>query len=739
MRHLRAAIGPTLLFVLVTGFYWKLLTRQYTWMDQPDMAHQVLPWYQFQAKSWQNGEFPLWDPHVWGGQPLLGQMQPGAAYPLNWPLFLLPLKDGHINQLWLRLYFILNHVLAAWFCYWLCLDLGRSRWAAMLGGLGFALSGMVGALGWPQMLNGAIWAPLPVLFFLRAQRGRQPVLNASLAGAILGLSFLAGHHQIPTFLAWMMAGLWIHELWRRRLAALRPMLACLLFAGLVSAFQILPALEYGIHSIRWVGSQNAIFWGQYVPYAVHEQPAHSLFPLGLLGLVLPNLSPHETFVGLGLLALAVAGITYCFQQLEVRLLGCIGLGGVVVALGGFSVFHGIAYLVLPLMEKARTPAMALVLVQFAVAVLAAYGLDALRTRPPERWWAPAFALLGVLPWPALALLSAVRPEQSREYERIAVAALVALAIAALLHGLRVRQVTAPTATALAVLLVLFELGSVMTSNFRHREDPGGYLSVLEQNRDLAGYLRGLAEPVRLEVDTDAVPYNFGDWEGIDQFRAYLGGMTTNVAPLEQERLRGGDLAVRLFALNYFLGKAPSRDGQVEVMRAQSGLRLYRNGQAFPRAWLVHRAQTVPAPDLTARLAGVDLRHEVVLPAGAPALEQCDGDAPVRLLRRGNTHVLLETNAACRAMMILSETNSPGWVARVDGQEAAVHNAYGVLRGVVVEAGTHQVEFVYRPRSAYWGALLSFSGGLGILALWLRGRRTVTQSPDGEPEASQPAG
>lgn len=244
------------------------------------------------------------------------------------------------------------------------------------------------------------------------------------------------------------------------------------------------------------------------------------------------------------------------------------------------------------MEKARTPAMALVLVQFGIAVLAAYGLDALRTRLPERWWAPAFAVLGVIPWPVLAFLSAVRPEQSREYERIAVAALVALAIAALLHGRRSLHVTAPAGAALVFLLVLFELGTVMTSNFRHREDPGGYLSVLEQNRDLAKYLHGLSEPVRLEVDTDAVPYNIGDWDGIDQFRSYLGGMTTNVAPLELDRLRGGDLAVRLFALNYFLGKAPNREGQVEVMKAESGLRLYRNPQAFPRAWLVHRAQRV---------------------------------------------------------------------------------------------------------------------------------------------------
>jgi hypothetical protein len=121
-----------------------------------------------------------------------------------------------------------------------------------------------------------------------------------------------------------------------------------LFTVLVGALQTLPAYEYGTRSIRWVGSQNAVFWGQYVPYSVHQQPVHSLFPLGVLGLVLPNLSPHDTFVGLAVLTLGLVGLAACFEAVEVRLLGAIGAGGLLLALGGFSVFHGLAYLVVPM-------------------------------------------------------------------------------------------------------------------------------------------------------------------------------------------------------------------------------------------------------------------------------------------------------------------------------------------------------------------------------------------------------
>ncbi len=84
------------ILVLVVFFFWKLsLSQQFTFADNPDLAYQVLPWYEVQAQAWHEGVFPMWDPYHWAGQSLLGQMQPGGAFPLNWPLFLAPLKNGH--------------------------------------------------------------------------------------------------------------------------------------------------------------------------------------------------------------------------------------------------------------------------------------------------------------------------------------------------------------------------------------------------------------------------------------------------------------------------------------------------------------------------------------------------------------------------------------------------------------------------------------------------------------------
>ena len=91
--------------------------------------------------------------------------------------------------------------MAALFCYALCRDLKRSRAASLLAGAAFSCGGLVGTVGWPQMLNGAVWTPLVVLFFLRSTRAEHRFTSAALCGTFLGISFLSGHHQVPVFLA----------------------------------------------------------------------------------------------------------------------------------------------------------------------------------------------------------------------------------------------------------------------------------------------------------------------------------------------------------------------------------------------------------------------------------------------------------------------------------------------------------------------------------------------------------
>jgi uncharacterized membrane protein YfhO len=63
--------------------------------------------------------------------------------------------------------------------------------------------------------------------------------------------------------------------------------------------------------------------------------------------------------------------------------------------------------------------------------------------------------------------------------------------------------------------------------------------------------------------------------------------------------------------------------------------------------------------------------------------------------------------------VLTDVQYPGWKATVDGKSADIERVDYLLRGVVVPAGTHTVEFSYEPASWRAGWILS---GLSLLAL-----------------------
>ncbi|MDW8354077.1 MAG: hypothetical protein RMK57_06050 [Bryobacterales bacterium] len=725
MRWRRWA-GPAILFLLTVGFFWKLvLTDQYTWLDSPDLTNQVLPWFQFQAGEWHKGRIPLWDPHLWAGQPLLGQAQPGTAYPLNWILFLMPLRNGWMRGIWLNWYFVLIHYMAALFCYWLCRDLGCSRAASIAAGVSFGFGGYIGTTDWPQMLNGAVWAPLVFLFLLRAVRGVRPASSAALSGCCLGLAWLSGHHQIPTFVSLAAVGAWLYVFLRRwppDWAAARRAIVFGVFAVLTSGLQTLPAYEYGKLAKRWVGAEEPKAWNEPVPYSVHA--TYSLKPVSLLGIVVPGMHRHaDPYTGVTALTLALLAVALAWRHATVRWFAAIAAGGLVFSLGANSIYHGILYALVPMVEKARNPSMAIFIFHFGIAVLTAWGIDQLRTTPdeaPVRRAARILALFGAFLLGVLLVLALA--QRLPGDDRAAVTALAALLLAALLFLWRCRGLPPTVFPALVIGLVLLELSNSTGYQWPHREEKNRnqYVKKLAEHADIAAFLRSQPFPFRVRVSDQEIPYNFGDWYGLDQMGGYLASLSNNLLRLPYDHPR----AWPLFAVTYTVAREGG-PGQEEVYRSPSGLRVFKNANAYPRVWTVHSVRSVAnAAEIRAILddASIDLRQTAFVLGQAPQLETCPGSDQVRLERREPNRVVLRAEMACRGMVVLSETYFPGWVARVDGRPARVYEAYAALRGVVVDRGRHEIVLEYRPRSVRIGALMSVAGVLGAVVLAWRDRR-----------------
>ena len=683
---MRTACALAFLLALTAGYFWKLtLSSEYTWLENPDQALQVRPWLDYQARELHAGRLPLWDPYQVGGQSLIGQVQPGLANPLNWILFAMPLTDGHIPLGVLHWYWVLIHWLSAAFCYWLCRDVGAGRWASLLGASILAFAGFMGHSATPQFLMSALWTPVVILFFARVFRGQRPVANSALCGAALGMAFLSGHHNIPIYLAVVMAGLWVWLLaarWRRRTAWGAAALFAVV-ALLVSAVQVLPAVEYGRQALRWAGAPEALHWKDRIPYSVHAE--YSLHARSIPGFVVPGLMVHANhFVGIVSVTLALAAIRLRWHAREVQLLAAVALGGLLLALGADTPLHRLAYAVFPMVEKARYPAMAIAICQVGVAALAALGLDAVRgadARLVRVWtWPAAFGISILAIYAALALL-----HRAPTAHPAWIVAVVALVFAGLLYGGYGGRALAPAALALFVVESL-----TVPQPIQRRDRPDSYLKLMAAQADIGAFLQSQPGWFRVELDEDAVPYNFGDWYGIEQFNGYVASMPERV-----HRILGHAPTPRMFGIRYRVARE-AKPGEIEVFRSGGGLAVWSNPAIGEPLWSEHPSA-------------------------------CGSPDHLRVASRIAGETVIEADMSCAGLVVTGDPWFYGWRAWVDGRRVPIREFEGVVRAVPVEAGRHRIEFRYRPGSVYWGAALSGLGfALAALAAWVKSRYRALQ-------------
>jgi hypothetical protein len=715
--------APLVLLALTIGVFWKLvLTRQYTWVDSPDNAFQVAPWLQAQAAAWHRGEWLLWDPFLAGGQSLIGQMQPGAVNPLNWLLFLMPLHHGFLGVATLNRYFVLIHFFAALAAYFLCRDLGRSRTASILAASAYAFAGYVGTTQWPQMISASLWAPLALLFTLRATRGQRPTGSALLSGFFLGVEWLAGHHQLPLFTTLAIAGIWIFQAARAKTGRLR-VERSVLFAGLVvmmiaaGALQTFPAYSYGQTAVRWVGASQALKFNEAVPYSVHDE--YSLQPWSVLGIFINGIfTSSNPFVGIVVFFLALSGIALARDQLPVRILAFIALGALLFALASYSLFGGILYAVVPMVDKARVPAMAMFIFELAVCPLAAFGLDALPNALESNWIRRATAAVGVIAallWIFVFAAAATKLPLTARLAQVAMAALTA----ALLYGLLVMMRSGVARSpAWLVVLMMIEIGPVATLDRQNIDTGWHFWPQIARDVDIAQFLKTRPGPFRVEVKEDDVPYNFGDWYGVETFLGYVASL-----PEPFTRVLGEPRARQLLGVEYYIAKTPSGPEQREILADQGGIKLFETSGALPRVRAVHEVTAISDPkQIPATLNAIDLaRAAFVVNEKPPVLENCSGDR-VSMAHAAAQSVDIDASMACRGMIILGNAYSKDWVARVDGQPAKIYAADSFITGVAVDGGQHRVELRYRPVSVYLGALLTTLAALMALGIWRASRQ-----------------
>jgi hypothetical protein len=699
----------------------------------------------------------LWTNLLYGGFPSLADPQFQLWYPINRWFALFP-------HTW-ECFTISAYVLASSFTYGYVYCLTQSRLAAVISGLVYGMGGFTMAhWGYSSILHATAWIPL-LIWALEQLRAKLSGFWLMVGSAAVACILLAGHPQIAFY------GLGLGAVYALVFGYTAPIgrwrcyrAACLMvvFAVGLTAIQLLPTLEFAQLSVR-----------AQMTFAEFANPAFSLPQL--VQLVFPHYNPPQanglgmmSYVGLLTPLFAIFGGVTAKHQGHARFWLCVALIGLCLALGNAIPLAQLTYH-LPIYNKFRAPVRNLLVVGFAMSVLAGFGVARLQRNDISSRLFRRGALLGLAI--VTVSLAMVLRWGLLTYPWYVIALPIGLWSIGfgLLIGCQRSRSPQQRQSLMLLLLCVMVLDLTSFSWLDHRY-PGGFnwlghrtiaakhrqylvpSAMVEKYKSRLRTTHQRMLPMRganatYQGSLEDIPPNTSLFWGVpsasgygplilsryDQLLAFdwLGAVPE---ALLSPRNRTLDILAVKYIFSRPLPDPPRSDTQRWQRQAaiSDSTVVYENRQVLPRTWLV--AETIPlspeqvlATIQTSRLPdGRVYEPEKMALVEDPQMRFKSASRQpaetMQILDMTDTRVRVQTQTTAPQFLVLSDVFYPGWVATIDGRRAEVVQTNYVLRGVAVPAGQHVIECRFEPCSFRWGAGITLAAFCGETYWLLRRQR-----------------
>ncbi|MGI8588913.1 MAG: hypothetical protein ACR2M0_14705 [Chloroflexia bacterium] len=346
------------------------------------------PWLGYTAARLHAGALPLWNPDNMLGAPFIGNMQSAVFYPFNWPAFVWPGGGALVLRAWFKLF---TAALGAYLLARQVLRVGPL--AASVAAICFAFGAFMTVWLLYPLTNAAVL--LPWLWLATALLVAAPSRRGVAALAMLvAFSLFAGHPETAYHIGLATGAFMLFSVLSRPAPSPEKARAVVAWAAayglgaLIAAVQLLPFGEYLSVSSALAGRSNANWEGFWLP--LHF--AWTMFSPDLFGNpahadwwapgITYNYNEVNSYIGvlpLLLVPLAFFGRDRAGRHVAIflALLALLAAGVVYHA----PIIYG-AFTSLPFLRTAANHRL-LLLVEFALGLLAALGVQHLISSPPR--------------------------------------------------------------------------------------------------------------------------------------------------------------------------------------------------------------------------------------------------------------------------------------------------------------------------------------------------------------------
>ncbi len=456
------------------------------------------------------------------------------------------------------------------------------------------------------------------------------------------------------------------------------------------------------------------------------------------------------YMGIIVIVFAAVGAWKCRKDVFVQFLVFLSLFAWILSFGrNFPILYDFFYYNVPFFNKFRAPSMVLALMNFAVPVLAGYGISAIIQMYKENQAESKKTSVYLIVFSFLFLLigliisgifkesyyDAMRASQSLRlpedfYDFIWNAMLsdwyinaFLLIIASLLtYMLAKNKLKLNTFLFAILILIVFDLWRVDKRPMEIAEQPLEKIAFPDD--DVYAFIKQDKSFYRIADFASASPnisvnYLMNNVNGYhaaklrvyqDMLDATSNGSTNNVA---------SPFMWNLLGVKYIISKEDV--GVPPIYKSQrTGTQVVYNPSYFPAAFFIDTLEIAKNVDILMHLRNKDFDSRKKAYLMKPLNKKIDLPSAMDsaiVVKYQNEDIVYKVNSSGNCFLLISEVYYPDWHAYLDGKEIPIYQTNYFMRGVIVPEGTHNLELKFYSKEFQTGKTLSLSSNI-LLALLL---------------------
>jgi len=459
------------------------------------------------------------------------------------------------------------------------------------------------------------------------------------------------------------------------------------------------------------------------------------------------------YLGIFVLALAILGGIERRKEPFVQFLVGVSIFGLFLSFGkNFSLIYDLFYYYVPYFNKFRAPAMALMIPQFTIPLLAGFGLASAiqwRSNLQESQKKMMYGLVGFfvlfliagLGYSAIGetgYLSDVAKSQNAGQLPLSiqkyiwsqmisdwfVTAFIGLLAAGTLLWFVLGKMEKNVFALIILVLLVTDLWRVA---YRAMEVTDKKTQTTFRTTDAIQFLQKDKSLYRIADFNAFDSPNASAYFGLQNVHGYHPAKLRvyqdllDVAGKGQGQVILNPFLHKLMNVKYLLASQDIGLGTPTFVSQESAMRIYQNSEVLPRAFFVQSYQVADKMTILKNLEAGNFDPQMVafveekLPT---TIDSSIATNTVKSTRYENEKIAFEVEATGNNLLFLSEVYYPiGWTATIDGVKTDFYKTNFAFRSVIVPKGKHTVEFTFDSPKFELGKKLSMASN-GIIVLGL---------------------